>query len=361
MLRRTCSSLAFTLLALGLAISTRPMPGQTISFFRQFSTPEMDRATAVAADASGIYVIGSRGVRKYDSRGNGLWTRGFSVPALESATLVRAAANATGVYVVGWTNGETNRFVRKYGAGGDELWTRQLEFLPTGLGVDDTGVYVAGAIFAPFPDRGNLLRKYNAEGAELWTSRFQDPALSPYYGVVAVDATGVYVFGPSSAGKWDPRGNQLWTRQLGTTGLVAAAAPAGFYVVGGRGGSPFLRRYDAGGNELWTRQLATSSTGLYPGGVAADASGVYVAGTTDRAGPALPGQCRSGSGVDSFVLGGGAVDQCCGWIPSLVPDIRSREQGRLRHPGRNRRGDCQRAARPVDTQPEATASEAIYG
>jgi len=84
MLRHTCFGLVFMLVALGLAIGTRPMQGQTMSFFRQFTTPGMDRATAVAADASGIYVAGHRpaqsifswrtDVRKYDSRGNELWT-----------------------------------------------------------------------------------------------------------------------------------------------------------------------------------------------------------------------------------------------------------------------------------------------
>src|SRR5687767_12421142 len=90
MLRHTCCGLMFTLCSLGLAILARPMHGQTISYFRQFSTPGIAEATAVAADASGIYVFGSRtvppggqatgGIRKYDSRGNELWTREFNVP-----------------------------------------------------------------------------------------------------------------------------------------------------------------------------------------------------------------------------------------------------------------------------------------
>ena len=45
--------LAVTLIALGMAISIRPLPGQTMSYFRQFTTPGMDRATAVASDGSG--------------------------------------------------------------------------------------------------------------------------------------------------------------------------------------------------------------------------------------------------------------------------------------------------------------------
>ena len=59
MLRHSCFGLVS--IALGLAIGARPMQGQTMSYFRQFTTPGMDRATAVAADASGIYVFGPSG------------------------------------------------------------------------------------------------------------------------------------------------------------------------------------------------------------------------------------------------------------------------------------------------------------
>ncbi len=136
MLWHTCFGLGFTLIVLWMA--TSPMQGQTMSFLRQFTVPGMDRATAVAADASGIYVIGNRpgrafegraGVRKYDSRGNELWTREFSV-----SEPGRAAADATGVYVVGYVRSESGEIaaqsVRKYSADGTELWTRQLECRP---------------------------------------------------------------------------------------------------------------------------------------------------------------------------------------------------------------------------------------
>ena len=313
MLRHKCCTLSFTLLALGLAIGARPTSGQTLPFFRQFSTPGIDQATAVAADASGIYVIGNRrflqggGVRKYDSRGNELWTREFNVPE-RSVHAVGAAVDATGVYVVGYLRAlplgaVVGPFVRKYSAGGEELWTRQLEFFPgIGMAVDATGVYVAGFGIDPYIRGSSFLRKYNADGAELWTSRFQEPDI---FSALAADATGVYILGvgnrPSLVRKWDPRGNDLWTRQLGAFSLssvVGAADPTGFFVVGDIGRSPFLRKYDADGNELWARPVAAD---LYPGGLVADATGVYLAGTTSWAGPALPGQCRSGSGSDAFV------------------------------------------------------------
>jgi hypothetical protein len=85
--------LAFTLIALGLAITTRPMHGQTISYFRQFSTPGIAAGATVTADTSGIYVFESRpvppgghatgGIRKYDSRGD---ERGFGNSRFHTAT-----------------------------------------------------------------------------------------------------------------------------------------------------------------------------------------------------------------------------------------------------------------------------------
>ena len=82
--------------------------------------------------------------------------------------------------------------------------------------------------------------------------------------------------------------------------------PAAVYVVGetigalplqtnqgGRDG--FVRKYDVLGNEQWTRQFGTSVKDS-PRGVAADASGVYVAGSTDG----TLGQGTAGS-TDAFV------------------------------------------------------------
>jgi uncharacterized protein (TIGR03437 family) len=322
--------LAFTLVALGLAIGARPMPGQTISFFRQFTTPGMDRATGVAADASGVYVIGNRpappgggggsGVRKYDSRGNELWTREFSAPAPGNVQLIQAAADAAGVYVLGqaFSGANGGMVLRKYSAAGNELWTRLLDF--AGLGnvvADATGVYVAWRDFHP---GSSYLRKYSPEGAELWTNRWGDGnnLYNPHN--VTVDATGVYVFGiagrfngpitqPSSfVRRYDLRGNELWNRELDppiAPSSFAAAPSAGFYEVRSNGDRFSLRKYDAGGNLMWTRELTTSVTlytsSLYAVGVAADATGVYIFGGTTLTGPALPGQCRSGSGGDSFV------------------------------------------------------------
>jgi uncharacterized protein (TIGR03437 family) len=318
--------LAHTLIALGLAITTRPMHGQTISYFRQFSTPGIAEAT-VTADASGIYVFESRparpggnatgGIRKYDAQGNEFWTREFTVPH-SYVSLRKAAADATGVYVLVFLGGEPVIWLRKYSSGGDELWTRQLDSLFRFglLAADGTGVYVAGSITrTPVSAGTSYLRKYNADGAELWTSRF-DASLGDVAGVAA-DATGVYLLskhgsaGPPvrSAGvlvrKLDGRGSELWAREVNSSAVpraFAAADPTGFYLVEvdawGRTGTS-LRKYDSGGDELWSRMINPLDFVT----IATDATGVYLAGPdgVPFGTLALPGQCRSGSGHDSFV------------------------------------------------------------
>src|SRR5262252_256201 len=78
MLRNTFSGFGSVLIVLGWTICACHSHGQTLSFQRQFNVPEMNQTTAVAADASGVYVIGINwrssnlgrsGLRKYDSSG----------------------------------------------------------------------------------------------------------------------------------------------------------------------------------------------------------------------------------------------------------------------------------------------------
>jgi PQQ-like domain len=247
-------------------------------------------------------------MRKYDSRGNELWTREFCSGGC-SATLLTATADASGVYVLRtlYPSGAPSQVVlSKYNPGGNELWTRQLDFGgPFAVAADATGVYVSGR---DFPPNHSYLRKYAADGVELWTSRSGDSLSQEIPLAVAVDGTGVYVTGQREEPyggfirKSDSLGNQLWTRQLDWEALrIAAADSAGLYAVVLSAGASFVRRYDAGGNEVWSRQIAPFSAAGGLLSVAADATGVYVAGTTSLGGRALSGQCRSGSGGDSFV------------------------------------------------------------
>jgi hypothetical protein len=58
----------------------------------------------------------------------------------------------------------------------------------------------------------------------------------------------------------------------------------------------FVRKYSHRGDELWTRQYGTSGFDRAMG-IAVDATGVYVAGRTDGA---LPGQVNAGL-IDAYV------------------------------------------------------------
>ena len=264
------------------AVMPAQMAGQTLSFFRP--TPGFG-PTAVAVNASGIYVAGSS-VAKYDSNGNQQWTTGGNGPGSGVAAIVVGAT------------------LRKYGNNGNQLWSRTLqsEYTTAAVAADSSGVYAA--VRDGFR---HFLGKYTVDGSELWTRQWDAPSQGLSLAVVT-DTTGVYVlsFGTvgNSAGilarKWDARGNDLWQRQYTTAFPTAfgAAEPSGFFVAGGVGYGflhASLRRYDAGGNELWSRQLDTPNVNA----LTTDATGVYILGATSQA--ALPGQCRSGSGSDDFL------------------------------------------------------------
>ena len=105
--------------------------------------------------------------------------------------------------------------------------------------------------------------------------------------------------------KYDPAGKELWTRQFGTSSLEdvsgIAADDTGIYVAGTTLGvlpgqtsagsaDLFVRKYDAAGNELWTRQFGTAEYDQARG-VAAHGSSIYLAGWTLGT---LPGQSAHG-------------------------------------------------------------------
>jgi uncharacterized protein (UPF0548 family) len=225
--------------------------------------------------------------------------------------------------------------VRKYDVNGNVVWTRQFGTSSnepaSAVAVSATGVYVAGYTNGVMPGQVNaggadaFVRKYDVNGNVVWTRQFGTASSDTAYGV-AVDATGVYVAGYTygalpgqvNAGgadafvrKYDSDGNEQWTRQFGSASSDSASGVAangsGVDVAGYTEGAlppqvsaggvdAFLLRYDSSGTELWTRQFgsANSEAAL---GVAVDVTGVYVGGTTDGT---LPDQTSAG-GADAFV------------------------------------------------------------
>ncbi len=159
-------------------------------------------------------------------------------------------------------------------------WTRQFgtasfEFA-RGISVDASGIYVAGRTGGTLPGQTSaggvadaFVRKYDANGNEVWTRQFGTSSSDLAFGI-SVDASGVYVAGS-------------------TGGTLPSQTSAGSF-------DAFVRKYDANGTEVWTRQFGSSLVDQAVG-ISVDASGVYVAGLTAGT---LPGQTSAGS-QDAFV------------------------------------------------------------
>jgi hypothetical protein len=221
----------------------------------------------VAADGTGVYIAGATSgtlpgqssagdydayLRKYDPAGHEIWTRQFGTSASD-AVAISLHAGPSGVYVVGETfgvlaggsnAGGRDGFVSKFDSEGNEAWTRQFgaggDDRPSSVVVDATGVYVVGSTQTSetaFTHTDAFVRKFDLDGNETWSRQFgsDSPFLYTYDEAFAVDAddTGVYVggwtdgslpgqtsFGPpdSFVRKYDPEGNEIWTRQFGTAG-----------------------------------------------------------------------------------------------------------------------------------------------
>ena len=101
-------------------------------------------------------------LRKYHTAGLELWTRQFGTTEEDHAVAV--TSNASGIFVAGYTvdamlagppMGSFDIFVRKYDPSGTEQWTRQFgsdqQDLPEGIAADDSGVYVVGSTNGALP------------------------------------------------------------------------------------------------------------------------------------------------------------------------------------------------------------------
>ena len=280
---------------------------QSISFVRQFGSPQVDEGRAVAADATGVYIVGmTRGVlpgqnrsdviydafiRKYDAAGNERWTRQFGLP--RAAELAGVTAHHTGIYVVGIGGSGrpedyTHAFLRKYTATGSEAWTREVAFsygydsYAYGVTADETGIYVLGVIVGPVPKGAEFhptLWKYDFSGNRLWAHSFTDAGEAGYDYGITVDGNGVYIVGSVSQDtyiwKYDTNGNEIWVRDLASGGLfkgITTADATGVYIFGVGG---LIRKYDSNGSELWAQPSGQQAAAI---SATADSTGVYVVG-----------------------------------------------------------------------------------
>jgi uncharacterized protein (TIGR03437 family) len=253
------------------------------------------------------------------------WYRQFSHTGAAGQAYGVAAVSGS-IYVASISNGPV---LWKYDQAGNQIWERDLEpgkvsgDAGFAVAADAASVYIVGfsngipgqpQIF----NNNAFIRKYDPDGNEVWTRLFgsvETRALG-----VALDSTGVYVAGftdgalpgkkPVSSEdifirKYDFNGNEMWTSEFGPGRATSIAVNStGVYVTGngggtisGQTGSEFLRKYDASGNVVWTRQFGGFLED-FARGVAVDATGVYVAGSAQTK---LPGQTKVDLNYDGFV------------------------------------------------------------
>jgi hypothetical protein len=309
-----------------------------VRWTRQFGTDAQDSAIDVAADGAGITVLGATDgsftggggtpgikdlfVRRYDRDGNVLWTRQFGTSVDEEPGAI--AADATGIIVVGTTWGalrgtntpdDADAIVRRYDRSGNVVFTRQFGTSSadsaTAVAIDGAGFTVGGGTdgdltrrnAGPFTD--TFLRRYDAAGHVDWTRQWgrkgDDQVLS-----IAADGKGITSVGythadaqgeaPSQAfiRRHDRDGKLLWSKIFGSPdseiawGVAADhdALTVTGYTYGELDGrhrgsfDVFVRRYDRSGDLVWRRQFGTKGADLGLD-VAADGAGFTVLGHTN--------------------------------------------------------------------------------
>ncbi len=274
-----------------------PAAAQNQSWIQQWGSPAVDQLLAAAQDGlGGAYVGGlTRGdlvgpsagsfdawFARYDGLGNQLWMQQFGSPGFDSLSAA-AADGSGGVIVAGQTAGSlggtsaggADAWFARYDGSGNQLWIKQLgtnqsEDVDAAAWDSSSGLFLGGTT-------GGSLGGTQAGTLDAWIARY------------------------------DNAGNQIWIRQLGTTGWddvlgIALDGSGGVYVSGKTQGSlggplvgaydAWFARYDSAGNQLWIKQIGTASNELFTT-TAADASGgMYVCGSTEGslAGPNLGNQ-----------------------------------------------------------------------
>jgi uncharacterized protein (TIGR03437 family) len=223
-------------------------------------------SSTLAVEATGVYVAGEADsrviLRKYDSSGSQRWIREYDWSSPQSQTgyagVAGVAADPSGVYIVGSTNfaladecrsgTRFDAFVRKYDPNGVPLWTRQFSgSLDSAYGNDVAasagGVYVAGSSWVCAAsgscDFRALLAKI--EGSQPVISQ-SGPRILPGCVVNAASYIGgrvapgeiVTIFGreigPEAPNPARVRGGQLTTTLAGTRVLFDGTAAPLLYV-----------------------------------------------------------------------------------------------------------------------------------
>ena len=127
-----------------------------LQWTRQFDEPGFTcwcGTNGISGDASGIYVLGSTRnalpgqslvghtdtfIRKYDSKGNALWTIEFLAPYSTGASDEHISANPSGIFLLVFGS------MLRYDSNGNRVWSIPLHQTTGALSVGENNVYVGG-------------------------------------------------------------------------------------------------------------------------------------------------------------------------------------------------------------------------
>ncbi len=277
-----------------------------------------------------------------------LWTRQMGTASHDYGFDV-SVDDSGNVYMTGSTQGDldgntsagaTDVFLTKYTPDGNKLWTRQIGTSMTDLGqgvaADGSGnVYVTGQTSGNLDGNANagstdaFIVKYDSDGNKQWSRLLGTASYEQAYGAAVDGAGNAYVAGYTrgnldgnvSAGgndvflaKFDPAGNKLWTRQMGSsaydTEKCMNIGPDGTIYIGGYtsgslygnpyngGNNLFVISCDPDGNLNWASQLGSGSYD-YGFSVSAAGDGVYIVGYTEGD---LDGNTKAGTLAGDFFV-----------------------------------------------------------
>lgn len=256
---------------------------------RQFRIYGNTEAFGLAVHRTGIYVAGrtedlvgedSRGpagfVRKYDLRGNLVWTFLNSEPMREGWDV---AVDDTGVYFTGSTRvGPSPVVVGRLDFSGHEVWLRALPDSEGGvppIALHDGMIYTTSRE----GDFGTQLWSLDQQGNLMSQSSLPDN-LGGSLGRLAVDNSGIYVANWTGLiAKLDLGGVEIWRHQipwgsLASSGVLAVDSGRVYFGARSSDSNIDLREFDAQGRELWRRQWVDGR----PEGLAARRGRLYAAG-----------------------------------------------------------------------------------
>jgi hypothetical protein len=303
-------AVAVSLLVIGGALTAaeRRMQPASPGWPARFTTWGHDGAAPVAVGLDGVYVAGNTYdpddptssdafVSKYDAGGHLIWTRTDDLGRYDSALAL--AMDGSDVLAAGVSGDQA--FVRRYADDGTLQWSWSA---PTGrnggplagaLGIAPTGD--GGAFVSGDGKRGVFVLRLDAAGHEIWSSEW---GRGTYFGRLAVAGNAVYVAAEGSQidGRTDSNvnlrrysssGRLIWQRTYATRRADAptsiAADASGVYVAGFRGarkhsdGVTFLRKYSTTGAVVWTEGDVPIAS------IAADGSFVYEIGFVGQTTP----------------------------------------------------------------------------